>query len=199
LATLEVDALDPLIAAAKERVGSLEQHRDALPRMLAAAATQLVEVEQAVAAGASAFARARDRISSPIGLVQPLDLAGQGDRALRPWLARIQERADADDWETAYKGLTSWQSVADAWLANARSVVTANAAPVRRRNELRGLLDAYRAKAVVRGRAEDEGLALLHTAARDALFIAPCSLKEAERRVRDYVEAVNAVATGSQR
>jgi DNA repair exonuclease SbcCD ATPase subunit len=58
------------------------------------------------------------------------------------------------------------------------------------RRELRGRLDAYRAKAQAVGRAEDIALDSLFRAARKALYRAPCDLAEAERLVMAYQTAL---------
>ena len=49
-------------------------------------------------------------------------------------------------------------------------------APLTRRDELRGLLQAFRDKAASAGLAEHEALDPLYTAARDTLWSAPCDL-----------------------
>ena len=59
-------------------------------------------------------------------------------------------------------------------------------APLARRRELRGRLDAYRAKAHSLGRAEDPELADLYDRAEATLYAAPCDLDEAERRLARY-------------
>jgi hypothetical protein len=58
------------------------------------------------------------------------------------------------------------------------------------RRELRGRLDAYRAKAQAMGRAEDIRLDGLFRAAHKALYSAPCDLAEAERLVIVYQTAM---------
>ncbi len=55
-----------------------------------------------------------------------------------------------------------------------------------RRAELRGRLEAYRAKAVARGLAEDARLAGLFAQAHDLLYTAPCDLRAATRAVHAY-------------
>jgi hypothetical protein len=55
-----------------------------------------------------------------------------------------------------------------------------------RRRELRGRLDAYRAKAIATGRAEDLALDELYQSAASVLYQAPCDLEEAERSVAAY-------------
>jgi hypothetical protein len=62
-----------------------------------------------------------------------------------------------------------------------------------RRDELRGLLDAYQAKAARLGAVEDTGLAERYDRARDLLWTAPCDLAAAVDAVTGYQQAVLAV------
>ncbi len=188
--------LDELLDAARQRVELLERRHRELPSQLTAAATKLDEIEAVVARGAEALARTRDRIAAPAGVLAAVDLAGAGDRALRPWLERIRAQAASGAEEAAGASLDAWRAAADATLAEARRVAEANAAPLERRNELRGLLDAYRAKAAASGGDEDGRLAGLYASAKDTLYTAPCALDRAEALVRDYVAAVNSVGRG---
>jgi hypothetical protein len=184
--------LDQLLDTARQRVQALERSLGALPAQLAAAAVQLDEIEALVARGAEDLTLTRAKVADPPGVRPPVDLAADGDRALRPWLERIR----AQGGEPAAAALAAWQRAADARLAEARQVAEANAAPLARRNELRGLLDAYRAKAAASGGDEDGRLARLHAAARETLYTAPCDLTVAEAQVREYVAAVNSVGKG---
>lgn len=185
------------MAAARARVERLEGARTGLPAEVAASATQLDEIDRLLARAAEARAVAQEKIASPAGLLDA-DAIGPGGRPLRPWLAQIRALADSGAWDAAASALASWKHDADAVLANARRVADANAAPVARRNELRGLIDAYRAKALAYGRDEDGRLERMHAAAKEALYTAPCALDEAERLVRDYIGAVNAAAGGRE-
>ena len=65
----------------------------------------------------------------------------------------------------------------------ARSAVAA-------RDELRGRLDAYRAKAQAVGQGEDIELHQLYVEARDVLFSAPCDLVEAGALVTAYQRSI---------
>lgn len=183
------------LAGARTRVEGLETARTGLPTELAAAAAQLDEIDRLVAKGADALDVARAKIEAPAGLLNPL---GAGGRPLRPWLDQIRQQADAGAWDAAASALAQWKREADARLSEAQRVADANAAPVARRNELRGLLDAYRAKGLAYGRDEDGRLARMHAAAKEALYTAPCALDEADRLVRDYIAAVNAAASGRE-
>jgi hypothetical protein len=62
-----------------------------------------------------------------------------------------------------------------------------------RRDELRGLLGAYRAKATALGGAEDVALSARYRRAQDLLRTAPCDLAAADQAVRDYQDAVLAL------
>jgi hypothetical protein len=59
-----------------------------------------------------------------------------------------------------------------------------------RRDELRGLLDAYKAKAARLGAAEDPHLAARYVRARELLWTAPCDLTAAAGAVNGYQQAV---------
>ncbi|MET1075881.1 MAG: hypothetical protein ABWY11_24750 [Umezawaea sp.] len=74
--------------------------------------------------------------------------------------------------------------------AACRDLVANLAGLLDRRAELRGRLEAYRAKATGLGHAEDPALAALHRDAHDVLFTAPCDLPEATRAVGRYQRAV---------
>ena len=64
------------------------------------------------------------------------------------------------------------------------------------RDELRGLLDAYQAKAARLGAAEDTGLAMLYQQARDLLWAAPCDLRVAAAAVTHYQQAILMLSRG---
>ncbi len=72
----------------------------------------------------------------------------------------------------------------------ARAAATALLGLLGRRDELIGRLDAYRAKAVRLGRAEDPPAARCYQRARDALRASPCELHEADAAVTAYRRAI---------
>jgi hypothetical protein len=74
------------------------------------------------------------------------------------------------------------------------------AGPLARRDELRGLLQAYRGKAAANRLGEDPVLEPQYRAAADVLWSAPCDLTRADVLVAAYQHAVNAaIAAGGQR
>jgi hypothetical protein len=70
------------------------------------------------------------------------------------------------------------------------------AAPLREREDLRGLLGAYRDRAASNGLAEDAALEDRYRSARDMLWSAPCDLTTARSLVAEYQHAVR-VAVGA--
>jgi hypothetical protein len=76
-----------------------------------------------------------------------------------------------------------------------REAERAAAAQLDRRDELRGLLDAYKAKAAGLGGAENAELEAAYGRARDALWTAPCDLAVATAAVTGYQQAVLALGT----
>jgi hypothetical protein len=70
------------------------------------------------------------------------------------------------------------------------------AAPLAEREDLRGLLGAYRHRAAAKGLAEDAALHALYQPAYDVLWIAPCDLALARSLVGKYQHAVR-VAVGA--
>ena len=66
-----------------------------------------------------------------------------------------------------------------------------------RREELRGRLDAYKAKAGRLGLAEDTALTELHQRAYDLLWTSPCDLRGATVTLADYQRAITSRAEGT--
>jgi hypothetical protein len=80
-----------------------------------------------------------------------------------------------------------------------REVERRAAALLDRREELRGLLDAYQARAARLGGAEDTGLDARYARARDLLWTAPCDLPAATAAVTGYQQAVLALSGRGRR
>jgi hypothetical protein len=74
--------------------------------------------------------------------------------------------------------------------ASYRAVADAADASLGRREELRGMLQAYKAKAARLGAAEDLGITEIYEAARDMLWTAPCDLAAAADAVAAYQQAI---------
>lgn len=70
------------------------------------------------------------------------------------------------------------------------------AAPLAERDDLRGVLQGFRAKAAAHGLAEGAHLGDTYEAARRHLWSAPCDLTVAREHTQRYLDAVNALIDG---
>ncbi|MFF9769981.1 hypothetical protein ACIGXF_04510 [Streptomyces sp. NPDC053086] len=118
--------------------------------------------------------------------------------ALQEQLATAAEYRRQAQWHRLSPLLESLERKAEDELLRARESLTAVTAPLAVRAELRGRLDAYRAKTVRHGLAEDPLLIERYDAARRMLWSAPCDLRVAEQAVLRYQQAA-AEALGSVR
>ena len=183
--TSGADRLHEEVAAAAARVDELVRVRDSARQRIAgvtaAAATTRSAREDAVAAWQQAAAKiaAGALPPEPAGLADlSARLAGLGPLLASGRWTRLASELDLLDRELA----TATASFKEA----ERAAVAAMA----QRDELRGLLGAYKAKAARLGAVEDPGLAERYDRARDLLWTAPCDLAAAEAAVAGYQQAV---------
>ncbi|MFD8394086.1 hypothetical protein ACFV2N_33985 [Streptomyces sp. NPDC059680] len=105
---------------------------------------------------------------------------------LQEQLATAAEYRRQAQWHRLSPLLESLEQKAEDELLRARESLTAVTAPLAVRAELRGRLDAYRAKVARHGLAEDPFLIERYDAARRMLWSAPCDLRVAEQAVLRY-------------
>jgi hypothetical protein len=157
--------------------------REALTQRLADAHTLLDQLAEAARAAAVAEQNAAGRFAdSAIAVVSGPDL--------RPDLAALDALAAAGHWALLSPRLAEWSRRARERIAALRDAAARNAGMLAARNELRGRLDAYQAKAGRRGLAEDPALAPLAERARGALYTAPCDVDAGRAAVNAYQDAV---------
>lgn len=101
-------------------------------------------------------------------------------------------------WHRLSPLLESLERDAEDELLRARESLTAVTAPLAVRAELRGRLDAYKAKVARHGMAEDPLLIERYDAARRMLWSAPCDLRVAEQAVLRYQQATAEVLVPRQ-
>jgi hypothetical protein len=109
--------------------------------------------------------------------------------ALQEQLAKAAEYRRHAQWHRLSPLLESLEQKAEDELLRARESLTAVTAPLAVRAELRGRLDAYKAKVARHGLAEDPFLVERYDAARRMLWSAPCDLRVAEQAVLRYQHA----------
>jgi hypothetical protein len=181
-----------LIARADAERTSAAELRQALERRLAEAHTLATDI----AAARRAADGARDNAE---GRFEEREIATVRDAALRPDLAGLDALAAAGQWALISPRLSDWTRRAREHLAALQTATAHNATLLNSRNEMRGRLDAYRAKALSRGLGEDPTLTPLAEKARDLLYTAPCDLGAARHAVDAYQEALTATIARNNR
>jgi len=183
--TTRLGRLREQAAAVAARAADLARLRADTDRRIAAAAAA---VAAATAAWQDATA-ARDRAAAKIATAglppPPAEAAGLDVR-----LAALAKLKAAGRWARLAAELDTIEAEAPAATQRYRDAERAAAALLGRRDELRGLLGAYQAKAARLGAAEDTELTKLYEQARDELWTAPCDLAVAATAVTRYQQAV---------
>ncbi|MEU3687818.1 hypothetical protein [Streptomyces narbonensis] len=116
--------------------------------------------------------------------------------ALQERLVAAAEYRRHQQWHRLSPLLDSLEREAEDELMRARESLTAVTAPLAVRAELRGRLDAYKAKVARLGAAEDPLLIERYDTARRMLWSAPCDLRVAEQAVLRYQQAAADVLSG---
>jgi hypothetical protein len=181
-----------LIARADAERTSAAELRQALERRLAEAHTLVADIAAARRAADAARANAEGRFDDR-------EITTVRDAALIPDLAAVDALAAAGQWALISPRLSDWARRAREHLAALNAAAARNSALLTGRNEMRGRLDAYRAKALSRGLGEDATLSPLADQARDLLYTAPCDLGAARRAVDAYQEALTATIARNNR
>jgi hypothetical protein len=189
--TSRLERLHAQGAAATARAAGLARLRtDARGRIsaaMAAVAAVTTAREGADAARTSAAAKIAHHCLPPA----PPEVAD-----LKVRLATLGKLEAAGRWARLAAELGTIETEAASATARYRDVELAAAALLGKRDELRGLLDAYKAKAARLGAAEDTELASRYQQARDLLWAAPCDLAVAAAAVENYQRAIFAFNEG---
>jgi hypothetical protein len=189
--TSGADRLRERVAAAATRVDELVRLRDdarqRIAEVTAASAAARAVGEDATAA----WQRAAAKIAAAALPAQPADL---GDLSGR--LADLETLLTSGRLTRLESELDRLERELAAATKSYRDTEQAVVGILGRRDELRGLLGAYQAKAARLGAAEDPGLAERYNRARDLLWTAPCDLGAAADAVTGYQRAVLALGGG---
>jgi hypothetical protein len=184
--TAAADLLREQVVGLTARIDELERVRSQAWRRIDGLNAAVTAARSARADAVTAWRRAAQRIAAlpppPPDIAEPpLDSLAALATAGR-WLALAAEldRCDAA-LAAAVKQTEDCERSAATGLAN--------------RDELRGLLGAYKAKAARLGVAEDADLVASYNQARDLLWTAPCDLTAAAAAVTGYQRAISVTTT----
>ena len=186
--TSSADRLRERVAAAVTRVDELVRLRDDARQRIADVTTAAATARAAYEDAAAAWQRAADKIAAEALPAQPLGLADLTAR-----LADLDTLLAAGRWPRLASELDQIERELAAATATSRDAERAVVAVMGRRDELRGMLGAYQAKAARLGAAEDPGLTERYDRAHGLLWTAPCDLTAAADAVAGYQQAVLAL------
>jgi hypothetical protein len=175
-----------------ERVTATASRADELARLRDDAHQRVAEVTTAAATARSAredavAARQQAAVKIAAGALPP-PLPDMADLSGR--LAGLGALLADGRWTRLASELDLLERELATATADFKAAERAAVAAIAKRDELRGLLGAYKAKAARLGGAEDPGLAQHYDRARDLLWTAPCDLAAAEAAVAAYQQAV---------
>jgi hypothetical protein len=190
--TAPLNRLREQVTAAASRAAELARLRDGAGRRIAV----LKAAISAASAARQDAAAAQERAARIAGAApQPLpDLA-----RLAGALTALSDLQAAGRWTRLAADLDAAEKDTAAATQRCLDAERAAAAQLDRRDELRGLLDAYKAKAARLGAAENADLEAAYGRARDLLWTAPCDLAAAAAAVTGYQQAVLALGAQGRR
>jgi hypothetical protein len=188
--TLDLDstilpALARLKASVDQRAGLRTQTGDAL----AAARAKLQGLRNLHRDACDAWKEAGEKITGAGDLPSPLP--DNRIESLREWLDTLQQKFDSGMLRPVSFGLQNWNTAAGECVSSVQKIHEANSAPLELRKELRGRLNALKAKAQAYRVEEDEGLRTLAAEAEALLYTRPTPIDRAADTVTRYQSLLN--------
>jgi hypothetical protein len=186
--TSGAERLAERVAATVSRVDELARLRDDARRRLAQATAAAAAARAAGEDAAAAWQRASAKVTAVALPTQPPVVTELSAR-----LASLGALLDGARWTRLASELDQFERELAEATTGFRDAERSLTALVSRRDELRGLLGAYQAKAARLGAAEDSRLTERYDRARGLLWTAPCDLEAAAEAVTSYQQAVLAL------
>jgi hypothetical protein len=177
----ELDRIEATLRTGRADLDAVDRLRRDVARRLKEAQELLLEAGEWLGAASEARTRALSRIA---GLVVP-ELPADGPHLARE-LADVEELLHAGSWRPAAEALAAWTRRAVRLRDEGKAIAAESLAPLEERNELRGRLDGYEAKAAKLDLLEQPELAQLHGRLREELYTAPTDLRRARILMRDF-------------
>lgn len=180
-----LDRLRTNAASVRARADELGKLRDDAERRIAAASATVTEARHAWQDAMAARERIAAKIASPAPQEPLPDVSGLAGR-----LADLPALKATGSWVRLGSELDLLVKQAGAAAKRCRDAEQATNGLLDQRDELRGRLEAYRAKAARLGAAEHFDLERSYQQARTVLWTAPCDLAAASAAVAGYQESV---------
>jgi hypothetical protein len=181
--------IKPLIARVKANLEQLVKQQNQIREGLKIAHHLLNHLIELHVQAETAFTESQEKVADYSTLQTPL-IQEQID-ALSQWLTRLETKFAKGIVTPVRVGLENWIAKVKEYIAAEERAYTANRAPLETRQELRGRLDALKAKALARGLAEDAHLSELAENAKQLLYTRPTPLDKAAELVSQYEKRLN--------
>ena len=179
--TAAADRLSAQVVALADRISKRDQVRQQARHRIEDLVSATADARADLQAADAVWQEAATRISG----LPPLPLGPP-----EPPLTSLGALASSGQWSRLAAELDRCEAELASCSAQTAQVRRTAIAAIDKRNELRGLLRAYRAKAARLGAAEDAGLSASHDRAQALLWTAPCDLAAAEAAVAAYQRAI---------
>lgn len=195
--TGRLDRVRAVLTTLGDELAGVARMRDEYADLVARVTAVIEETEQTERRAHETYATVLAKIHSPN---LPAPSSGLGT-ALRDRLAALERLREAGRWVEMAGRFAELERAAEEALERARGDLRLSAGLLDRRGELRGRLEAYRAKAARLGLVEDERLTALYGEARETLWTAPCDLRRATALIAEFLQAIRASdsETGTRR
>ncbi len=180
-----VEAISTDVEKLAGRLAEAARLRGGWAAEIAEAATAVTAVEDLRRRAAAARERATEIVIGPVA-----ELPEDHTRELRSRLAAL----DRGSWTTRATALAELQAAVAAARAELTTAHDLATGLIDRRAELRGRFEAYRAKSVRLGRAEEPELLALADEIGDLLWTRPCDLGAGTRALAAYQRALGRTA-----
>ncbi|MFG1854640.1 hypothetical protein ACGFJT_22605 [Actinomadura geliboluensis] len=191
--TARLDAIRTGLAGVRRGLAEAERLRDGFADRIRGVAAAVERLREAEAEARAVRDEVLVKIASPALPDLPEAAAVLADR-----LAAVGA-PPRGGWHRLAERIADLERAAAAALERARETTGVIRGLLDRREELRGRLEAYRAKAARLGHAEDAELARIYEQARELLWTSPCDLRKATVSLSGYQRAIMSRAKGAER
>lgn len=181
--------IKPLLAQARTTLQQLINQQRQIRDKIASAHNHLNTLTKLQTANTATYAESQIKITNHPTLQTPL--GSEQIAALSLWLSRLETKFDEGLLNPVSIGLENWITKVKQYIATEQQAYAANLAPLETRKELRGRLDALKAKALARGVVEDAILVELAQTAKQLLYTRPTNLEQANQLISKYEKRLN--------
>jgi hypothetical protein len=190
-AVRRVSEIEELLLRISRRLQPVQERKDSVEVRLQRGQGRLQQLRSELSKGTELFTRAATEIAG-LAPASPIDANGldHAPNGLAPWLHSLDNSFTSGDWVSSAAGLDRWEALCHEWETSATRVVLANQSLLDQRSEMLGLLSATRAKALHRGKIEQQEITDMANRADDELRRVPCDLQRARELIQSYLHAV---------